>query len=72
MLVNHNNLLAKYNDFKKNNPKNLPKSSKNLSNFITSLKCGTYFGKFSKSSLTMWLAKKIYNKIEKNCHKKNH
>ncbi len=69
MLVNHKNLLAKYNDFFFK-VKNLPKSSKNLSNFITSLKCGTFSGIFSKRSLTMLVATFFYNKMAKFCHKK--
>ncbi len=51
-ITNHQFLLAKFGDFKKKEARNLPKSSKNLGNFITFFlrKCDDFLGNFPQSS----------------------
>jgi hypothetical protein len=52
MLANHQNLEAKYGDFKRKKLKICPNPPKNLADFVTFfLKSGDFFGKFPKTSL---------------------
>jgi hypothetical protein len=75
MLANHQNLVAKYGDFKRKKAKNLPKSSKKICGFCNVLSRNLaifFFEKFQKLPLTVLLGTFLKSKMMKIHHKRIH